>query len=240
MRIIPKKTRVPFQIFRGITLFDMLFAIIYLIILVITFGANIGFIKWILASLETIIFGFLVMRVQYRKGYQLLGSLFAFLVINKKYYKNAKKTRQKIELILPIKAIKENTLVTSNGFHGSIIQIEGFDFFKQTLKQQNREIDIFANVIKSITEGAIIKLETAIEFDQFIENNTLPAEVDTEKENEDLATKIKKKHINLTREFFESLNSETKIYKPTFYLVIYEKEDKTLENVTEALSHINI
>ena len=67
MRIIPKKTRVPFQIFRGITLFDMLFTIFFLLLLVITFRSNIGFIKWVFASIETITFAFLVMKVQYKK-----------------------------------------------------------------------------------------------------------------------------------------------------------------------------
>lgn len=235
MRIIPKKTRVPFQIFRGITLFDMLFTIFFLLLLVITFRSNIGFIKWVFASIETITFAFLVMKVQYRKGYQLLGSLVSFLVVNKKFYKNASKSRQKIEIIMPISAIKNNTLVTNKGFRGSVIQIEGFDFFKQTLKQQNKEIDSFANVIKSISEGAIIKLETAIKFDKFIESNTLLEKIDTEKESKYLATKIREKHIDLTREFFESLNTEAKIYKPTFYLVIYEKEEKALEDVTTTI-----
>ena len=160
MRIIPKKTRVSFQIFRGITLFDMVFATIYLLLLVITFRSNLGFAKWVLASLETILFGFLVMKIQYRKGYQLLASLFSYLVINKKFLKKTQKQRQKMSLIMPITAIKNNTLV-ANGYRGAVIQIEGFDFFKQTLKQQDREIDIFSNAIKGITDGALVKLETA-------------------------------------------------------------------------------
>lgn len=267
MRIIPKKTRVSFQIFRGVTLFDMIFATIYLLLLVITFRANIGFAKWVLASIETIAFGFLVMKVQYRKGYQLLGSLFAFIVINKKYYKKTKKSRQKMELIMPITAIKNSTLVTNNGYRGAVIQIEGFDFFKQTFKQQNKEIDIFSNAIKGITDGAIVKLETAIDFEEFIANNNIQdeeievaiqeAEVKLPKKKnrkkkksvnleivepeqiipagKTVAEKVREKHIRITKEFFEKLNREQKIYKPTYYLVIYEKIDRTLEDVTETI-----
>lgn len=233
MRIIPKKTRVGFQIFRGVTLFDMIFATIYLLLLVITFRSNIGFIKWPIATVETVIFGFLVMKVQYRKGYQLLASLFSFLVINKKYYKKAKKNRQKIELIMPITSIKNNTLVANNGYRGSVIQIEGFDFYKQTLKQQDREIDIFSNAIKGITDGAIVKLETAIDFEEFIANNSLNE--GTKKKTKKLTDKVREKHIEITKEFFEKLNKEEKIYKPTYYLVIYEKQDRTLEDVTDTI-----
>ena len=276
MRIIPKKSRVSFQIFRGVTLFDMIFATVYLLLLIVTFRSNIGFAKWILASIETIAFGFLVMKVQYRKGYQLLGSLFAFLVINKKYHKKTKKNRQKMDLIMPISAIKNNTLVTKNGYRGAIIQIEGFDFFKQTFKQQNKEIDIFANAIKGITDGAIVKLETAIDFEEFIADNHIEEEVveevleqikapkparkknrrDRLKEERErartvnleasepeiiipagksVAEKVREQHIRITKEFFEKLNRDQKIYKPTYYLVVYEKQDRTLEDVTETI-----
>ncbi len=232
MRIIPKKTRVGFQIFRGVTLFDMLFATAYVFLLVVTFRANIGFSKWILASIETLIFGFLIMKVQYRKGYQLLSSLFSFLVINKKFYKKTKNRRQKMDIIMPITDIKDNTLI-ANGYRGAVIQIEGFDFFKQTLKQQDREIDIFSTVIKSISEGAIIKLETAIDFQEFINESPKNLKIKT------VAEKVRNKHSENTKTFFEGLNSEEKIYKPTYYLVIYEKTEKILNDIVKtAISNL--
>ena len=234
MRIIPKKTRVSFQIFRGITLFDMVFATIYLLLLVITFRSNLGFAKWVLASLETILFGFLVMKIQYRKGYQLLASLFSYLVINKKFLKKTQKQRQKMSLIMPITAIKNNTLV-ANGYRGAVIQIEGFDFFKQTLKQQDREIDIFSNAIKGITDGAIVKLETAIDFQEFIDNYEEKIDNLSNAKKKDVSLKVREKHTKNTKKFFEQLNSENKIYKPTFYLVIYEKQDRTLDDVTSSV-----
>lgn len=234
MRIIPKKTRIKFQIFRGVTLIDMAFATVFLGLIFVTFKSNIGFFKWILASIETIVFGFLVMKVQYRKGYQLLASLFAYLVINKKYSKKTTKPRQKMDLIMPIIAIKSKTLLTNNGYYGSVLQIEGFDFYKQTLKQQNQEIETFANAIKGISEGAIVKLETAIDFEEYIKNNKVDAK--QKKEKTSLADKIRYKHIELTKKFFEGLNKEEKVYKPTYYLVIYEKNERTLEDLTETIT----
>lgn len=282
MRIIPKKTRVGFQIFRGVTLFDMIFATIYLLLLVITFRANIGFAKWILASIETIAFGFLVMKIQYRKGYQLLGALFSFLVINKKYCKKSKSKRKDMKLIMPITSIKNNTFKSSNNFYGSVIRIEGFDFYKQTLRQQNIEIDAFANAIKGITDGAIVKLETAIDFEEFIANNNIPTELSNEAINDlendkkksrkekhkearlkaklahltasetaievvpakSVAEKVRNQHIRITKEFFEKLNRDERVYQPSYYLVIYEKIDRVLEDVTssivEQLSNIGL
>ena len=229
MRIIPKKTRVGFQIFRGVTIFDMIFATVYLLLLVITFRSNIGFAKWIIASIETIFFGFLVTNIQYRKGYKLLASLFTFLVINKKYYKNSKKTRQKIELIMPIKAIKNNTLITKSDYRGAVIKIEGYDFFKQTLKQQDRAIDLFSNALKGITEGCIVKLETAIDFKEFL----TPEISDSKKRT--VAQKVRDKHIKITNEFYKNLSLNQKIYQPSYYLVVYEKIDKVLEDLTNTL-----
>ena len=282
MRIIPKKTRVGFQIFRGVTLFDMIFATIYLLLLVVTFRANIGFAKWILASVETIAFGFLVMKVQYRKGYQLLGALFSFLVINKKYFKKTKNKRKDMKLIMPITSIKNNTFKSSNNYYGSVIRIEGFDFYKQTLRQQNSEIDAFANAIKGITDGAIVKLETAIDFEEFIANNNISSDVLNEVINESeqdkkksrkekhkearlkaklahftaseteieviptksVAEKVREQHIRITKEFFEKLNRDERVYQPSYYLVIYEKIDRVLEDVTssiiEQLSNIGL
>ena len=282
MRIIPKKTRVGFQIFRGVTLFDMIFATIYLLLLIVTFRANIGFAKWVLASVETIAFGFLVMKVQYRKGYQLLGALFSFLVINKKYYKKTKKKRKEMKLIMPITSIKNNTFKSSNNYYGSVIRIEGFDFYKQTLRQQNIEIDAFANAIKGITDGAIVKLETAIDFEEFIANNNIPSDVlnevinDSEQDKKksrkekhkearlkaklahltaseteievvptkSVAEKVREQHIRITKEFFEKLNRDERVYQPSYYLVIYEKIDRVLEDVTssiiEQLSNIGL
>ena len=254
MRIIPKKTRVGFQIFRGVTLFDMIFATIYLLLLIVTFRANIGFAKWVLASVETIAFGFLVMKVQYRKGYQLLGALFSFLVINKKYFKKTKKKRKEMKLIMPITSIKNNTFKSSNNYYGSVIRIEGFDFYKQTLRQQNIEIDAFANAIKGITDGAIVKLETAIDFEEFIANNNIPSDVINEVINDSeqdkkksrkekhkearlkaklahltaseteievvpaksVAEKVREQHIRITKEFFEKLNRDERVYQPSY------------------------
>ena len=242
VRIIPRKTKVKFEFFRGVTGLDILLGAIFLAIAIILFTSNFPMAIWVGIAWVIIAVSLFFKFADDVRFYTTIIYLLKFAAQKKKFVKGSENKKGDIKEMLPYEGIVQDRYIDFGIYYGMVIEVQPMFFTLLTENFQDNVIESFANALRRLNNNqtcSIVKIRKPMVLDHYIynENKKYDTLYDmqydgqiTEKEI-DARAPIFEERVS----FFEYINRQAKIYKDYFYLVIYDKDRELLENTATGM-----
>ena len=178
-RLIPRKTKVQTQFFKGFTLWDGVIILAFMILLALTLLSDFS-IKIRLILSATIIMLAVVMFLNISpdtRTYQALGSLFGFLFGVKRFTKQKNATRKSVNALMPYVGILEQNydektkvgIIDYKEYFGVAIEIKSIEFYMLSLARQDAYIAALDQAFKALSSeqsAAIFKFSRPMVLDK--------------------------------------------------------------------------
>ena len=242
VRIIPRKTKVKFEFFRGVTGLDILLGAIFLAIAIILFTSNFPMAIWVGIAWVIIAVSLFFKFADDVRFYTTIIYLLKFSAQKKKFVKGSENKKGDIKEMLPYEGIVQDRYIDFGIYYGMVIEVQPMFFTLLTENFQDNVIESFANALRRLNNNqtcSIVKIRKPMVLDHYIynENKKYDTLYDmqydgqiTEKEI-DARAPIFEERVS----FFEYINRQAKIYKDYFYLVIYDRDRELLENTATGM-----
>lgn len=242
VRIIPRKTKVKFEFFRGVTGLDILLGAIFLAIAIILFTSNFPMAIWVGIAWVIIAVSLFFKFADDVRFYTTIIYLLKFSAQKKKFIKGSENKKGDIKEMLPYEGIVQDRYIDFGIYYGMVIEVQPMFFTLLTENFQDNVIESFANALRRLNNNqtcSIVKIRKPMVLDHYIynENKKYDTLYDmqydgqiTEKEI-DARAPIFEERVS----FFEYINRQAKIYKDYFYLVIYDRDRELLENTATGM-----
>ena len=242
VRIIPRKTKVKFEFFRGVTGLDILLGAIFLAIAIILFTSNFPMAIWVGIAWVIIAVSLFFKFADDVRFYTTIIYLLKFSAQKKKFIKGSENKKGDIKEMLPYEGVVQDRYIDFGIYYGMVIEVQPMFFTLLTENFQDNVIESFANALRRLNNNqtcSIVKIRKPMVLDHYIynENKKYDTLYDmqydgqiTEKEI-DARAPIFEERVS----FFEYINRQAKIYKDYFYLVIYDKDRELLENTATGM-----
>ncbi len=246
-RLIPRRTKVTTQFFKGLTLVDGVIILGFMVVLALVLLSDFA-LKTRLILSATIIMLAVVMFLNIApetRTYHALGSLFGFLFGVKKFTKQKHATRKSVNALMPYVGILEQNydektkvgIIDYKEYFGVAIEIKSIEFYMLSLARQDAYIAALDNAIKSLSTeqtAAIFKFSRPMVLDRYIDK-------ECRKKDEilqNIANGVTKEEEAIPRiEIVESrinsldamnVDKEFPIMKDHMYLVVFAKSVRPL------------
>ncbi len=242
MRLIPGKTKVQIELFKGISLWDMLVAGIgILLVLFVLISSLPG--KFYIITGIVIIFAALLVRMDTVPNYRYLLQILRHFAYTRSYDKNLKTVNK----VIPYTAIKDGYIEYDGKYYGAVLEIPPveFRFFSQA-RRDNSIVNGLGRVLRNLHgefSANIVKIERPIIYDSYL--NKEYDRLNALKEsfcNGVLSEEEMKARVEILYDRIEELQKlceDDKVVAPFYYLVLFESDrrqlDMQLSNAVEAL-----
>lgn len=258
MRIIPKKTKVAIEFFKGIALLDVIIGLIGAILAVALFLSDIPYHMWMSLGVILIFVG-LIIPMDDEKTYMVIYHSIIYMARYKIFVRNtadsgelaitddkSKKSSKKGDMgkairltdITPFTGVSGNYIEYANQYYGLVVEIPSIEFRFYTEYKQNALIDkVYGSILRTVTgsEAAeMVKIDRPIIYDDYIlaEEEKIrslkEAYLNGLLNEEELTTRIGIIYDRI--EQIQIKNKRDKIYTPHHYLVFYHKDKNLLMN----------
>lgn len=244
MKIIPRKTKVKMEFFRGITLGDIILAVIGVAVAILLFTSNfennLG--VWLGFAWCTIIVSLFFHVADDLRLYRTLGYILRFIAQKKKYAKEKIKHFSPISEIIPFSGLKQDRFIDFGEYYAQVIEISPIEFGLLNEYKQNLLIETFANALRRLSNeqtANIVKLNKAMILDEYVYNedkkydSLLELQYEGEITPEEVERRAGVFEERVSR--MEVFNRQDKIYKDYFYIVVYDKDLEMLESTTNGI-----
>lgn len=238
MRIIPKKTKVAMEFFKGVEIPDVFVGIIGITIVISIIFSNLPFRLWI-GAFMAVLFGASVIPVEGEKAYMMVYNFLKYLARYRRFQEDSpKKGTPTVKDITPFTGI-DGQLIEYNGeYYGIVVQIPDVEFKFYTLQRQNQMIDqVFGSVLRTISgteTAALVKIDRPVLYDSYIDTEQRKiheleeAFVNGLLNEEELTTRVGIIYDRM--EQIRYINERDKVYVPFHYLVFFHKDKDLLFN----------
>lgn len=224
----------------GLTLKDIIIAMLGLIIEVLVLASS--FVVPVKLGLSVVIItitALSVMKFDVQRGYELLLGFINFITRKRKF--------DSLDLKKELKMQIKDSIVVSD-VHTAVIALNGIDFSVLSVYGQNEKINQFAEILKEVKNGKIVKLDKPMEFEPHIQENEeylsdyeaelahlelLKEEGQTGLEEEIRVLKLKIEALNNQNNRLIYLEDVDNINTQAFYLLIQETNELALEDIVE-------
>ena len=242
VRIIPRKTKVKFEFFRGVTGLDILLGAIFLAIAIILFTSNFPMAIWVGIAWVIIAVSLFFKFADDVRFYTTIIYLLKFAAQKKKFVKGSENKKGDIKEMLPYEGIVQDRYIDFGIYYGMVIEVQPMFFTLLTENFQDNVIESFANALRRLSNTqtcSIVKIRKPMVLDHYIynENKKYDTLYDMQYDGQ-----ISEKEIDARApifeervSFFEYINRQSKIYKDYFYLVIYDRDRELLENTATGM-----
>ncbi|MCQ2518341.1 MAG: hypothetical protein MJ119_06205, partial [Lachnospiraceae bacterium] len=252
MRIIPKRTKVRLEFFKGIGIVDLIVGMVGVTIAALLFLSDLpGHIA--ISLLMVVFFIAIIVPIDDEKGYMMIYNAVLYLVRFKSFERTTeqpvKKSTQKESLfdtlfkkgetpdvfdITPFTGITDEYIEYNGEYYGVVVEIPPVEFRFFTEMRQDNVIDrVYGGVLRSVMgsdSAEMIKIDRPIIYDSYV------------KSEEKKLKEIKEAYLNgllsddeLTKrvaiiqdriEKIKNLNTKDLVYDSFHYIVFYGKEKK--------------
>lgn len=246
-RLIPRRTKVKTEFFKGLTIMDGVIGIVFMLLLALVLISDFS-VKIRLILSACVIMVAIVMFLQIApetRTYQAIGDLFKYIFGVKKFTKQKHATRKSVNALMPYVGILEQNydekhkvgIIDYKEYFGVAIEIKSIEFYMLSLARQDAYIAAFDNALKSLSSeqsAAIFKFSRPMVLDSYIMR-------ECEKKDEilqNIANGVMKEQEAIPRiEIVESrinsldamnVDKEFPILKDHMYLVIFGKAVRSL------------
>ncbi len=245
VRIIPRKTKVRFEFFRGVTLIDLILGLIFGAIAVIMFMSSFEYATWLALAWLIIAVSMFFKPADDVRFYVTLIYLLKFMVEKKKFAKAYDKEGNyvgDVQTIIPYSGVVQDKFIDYGTYYGMVVEVNPMFFTLLTEKYQDNVIESFANAIRRLSEEQVcmlIKTRTPMVLDQYIHNenkkyDTLyDMQYDGQISEEEIDARAPIFEERVT--FYELLNRQQKVLKDHFYLIVFDKDREILENTVSGM-----
>ena len=243
MRIIPKRTKVKVQFYKGVGIYDVILGVIALAFLALAVTSNLPN-KYTIALLILIVVAPMYIPLGDIKLYQAVGYGLKFAIARKTFTKKTKGNSH-ISSIIPYSSIQDDMIFGKDNMFTGVVQITPIEFNLLSITKQNYFIDgVISNTLKNVGEFQeydIIKLEKPIIFDDYINNElTRIKNLVEENENGILNEEEFRKRVEIIEDrmnLIQSLNSNDKIFASAYYIALHDIDKNSLNNSLEILEN---
>lgn len=244
MRIIPRKTKVKMEVARGVTLGDIGVGFFCAVVAVLLFLSNfpnglgpIAALCWTGFSISLFFNVADDMRL-----WRTLIYILRFFAQRKKYSKEKVKGFSPMNEIVPFESVVQNNYINYGEYYAQVLEINPIEFSLLNEYKQNMVIETFANALRRLSNdqmASIVKVNKAMVLDEYIynEDRKYDSLLELQYENE-----ITKEEVERRAGVFEErvakleeLNTQDRIFKDYFYIVVYDKDKEALETTTNGM-----
>ncbi|MFI3250193.1 MAG: ATP-binding protein [Eubacteriales bacterium] len=247
MRIIPKRTKVRMELFKGVEVMDVIVGGIGLLISASFLTANIPGHLYICLVL-TVVTIMLVVPIEDDKGYLMIYQAvrhFGRLRVYHKQLNNEKKSGFGVEDITAFTGVEGNFIKYGADYVATVVEVPSLEFRFLDVHRQNSIIESsFGGILRTITRDQtiqMVKLDRPIVYDKYLEQEY--AKVDALKEafcNGVLEEEELTKRVGIIYDRMgqlQSYNSYDRVVVPNHYLVFIDKNQSSLnEQTSQAVS----
>ncbi len=239
---IPRKTKIKTIFIKGLTSSDLIWLILGCGTTALLFSSG----MWILMGLG----GFMALLVIIGMTKDVAGDrryesfiwYFRFLAYPKKYAKRLEKGCVEMTMLVPYQGIVDDKFIDYGNYVASVIEIMPVEFGLLGPEAQTMLINNLANALRRIgpqNSGSLISFEKPIIFDNYIDNeiekyDQLVKNVErgsfTQEELE-----AREPVFNSRGQILEYINEDAKVYRTSYYLVIYANKKEELDNTTSSV-----
>lgn len=241
MRIIPKKTRVSMEFFKGIELTDIIIACVGVTLTLFMLLSNLPF-RWIAALILFILFVASIIPVEDEKAYRTIYYAIKYAMSYKTFRKNPEKKGEiPVQGITPFTGISGTFIEYGDAYSGIVVEIPSIEFRFLTESRQNQLIDqVYGSILRTVTEtesAAMVKIDRPVLYDSFIR---------TEKQKQEdlkaafirgmLSEEELTVRIGIIQDRIKQLdvfNEKELVYLSHHYLVFFGKDKSHLESQAE-------
>lgn len=250
MRIIPKRTKVRMELFKGVEVLDVLVGGVGLMIATSFLTANIAGHLY-LSMIMVVITIMLIVPIEDDKGYLMIYQAarhFGRLRVYHKKSTSGKKSGFGVEDITAFTGIEGNFIQYGADYNATVVEVPSLEFRFLDFHRQNNIIDsCLGGIFRTITRDQtiqLVKLDRPIIYDKYLEQEY--AKVDALKEaycNGVLEEEELTKRVGIIYDRMgqlQSYNQTDLVITPFHYLVFIDKNPSALaEQTGQALSMLN-
>ncbi len=243
MHIIPRTTKLKTELFKGVTVSDVVFAAICVVGIIAFFSAN-----FLYSEIVAFIWiGFALVFYFCKTGdetrlYQTLGYLFRFLAQTKKYSSEDAKKALPMNRIIPFVGLYQDRFIDFGEYYAQVIEVSPIVFGLLNADRQSLVIDSVTKALTRIANdqtASIIKINKAMVLDNYVYNEDkkynklmdLQSEGEMSLEEVEIRSGVFEERVAT----MERMNRQDKIYKDYFYIVVCDKDRETLETTINGI-----
>ncbi len=236
MRFIPRKTKVKMELYRNFTVVDLIIAFLGVAGVILLFTANFPYHIYVgIAAIAFVIMLFMPVADDVKLYYSVV-LMFKYMAYQKKYTKVYTNKKFDIKKIMPFNGVNSGKYLDFGDYFGMVLEIMPMQFFLMDEEKQDAVIATFGNALQRLTKDqrcSIYKIKKPMILDGMVDYedkryNTLL----------DMADRglYGKKEVEARSPVFEErlsaisyLNTDDKIIKSHYYIVVYDKDREVLE-----------
>lgn len=255
MRVIPKKTKVAMEFFKGIELLDIAVCSLGGMAATAVLLSNLPFRIWMGTGLAILVIAS-VIPIDGEKAYMMIYYSLKYAVrikvfqketdIKKPAPKDKKKPGPDIKAITPFTGIDGMYIEYGEAYSAVVVEIPSVEFRFFPLEKQNQYIDrVLGSILRTITDGetaSMVKLDRPVIYDEFIrsEKNKLEelkkAFINGLLTEEELTLRVGMIYDRIAQ--IRKFNEVNKVYTPFHYLVFYHKDKNLLKQQAENMLEV--
>lgn len=243
MRLIPRNTKVKLQFYKGITLTDIILALVCLALVAITLASNFYF-KYLIALGVVCVFIPLFLPVGEERIYRSALYMLRHLFGRKRYYAGGTDGAG-IEGIVPHESIRNGVIRNKDGSCTGGLEIKPMEFRLLAGGKQDYLIDgVLANALSIIgvgQEAEIVKLDKTLNLDRHLRNELKRVETLIALwESETLSAEEYAARMDIVEdrmELLDILNSEQSVTYAAYYLVVHDISGQNLISTLQTMKN---
>lgn len=240
MRIIPKKTKVEVELFKGFSIVDIFVGLFGAFVCIALITSNLPYRWWIAIGVLTL-FVFLLMPLDDEKVYMLFIHFLRHFALPRSFGEKKKKGGSvSVEDITPFTGIDDRYINYNKEYYGTVIEIPSIEFRFLSEFRQDAIIDRnLGSIIRTITQdqtAAFVKIDRPVIYDEYIRTEMKKigelkkAFLDDIINEEELTKRVEVIYGRI--EDIKKINFDDKVYRPFHYLVMFDKKKPILSELT--------
>ena len=242
MKFIPRKNKVKTEVYRNVSILDVLLAIVGVVAAIFIFISNLPY-KWYI-GLSFISF-WCMLFVPVSDGIKLYYSvvlMFKFLAYKKEYFKDPKNKNDDIKRIIPFMGLSTDKFISFGEYYGMVMEVHPVEFGTFDAEKQEMVLNTFAQCFQRLgrtQKMSIVKTKKPLVLDDLVnfedqKYNTLMDMADRglygaeELDARSPVFEERLRAINL-------LNNEKKVLMNFYYIVVYDTDREALESTVNGI-----
>ena len=244
MWLIPGRTKVKIEIFKGIGLLDIIVAMVGILITTLVLLSGLPF-RYVGALIVVTLFVFLLLKIDEEPNYLFIFHLLQHTTAKKHYtgadFESLKEGRDDkentVKRLSAFTDIRDNVIVYGDDYYGIAFEIPAVEFrFFSESKRNNSIVNGIGRVLRNISPdycANLVKLDRPIHYSHYISleydklDELKKAYENAELREEELKARVEVIYDRIRE--LEYLENTGKVYVPFYYLVVFEKDRRQLE-----------
>lgn len=239
---IPRKTKIKTVFLKGLTSGDIIWLV---------FGVGLVALLFMSGQIPLMILGGAVAILvvvgmgKDSAGDRIYSSFFwyyRFLAYPKKYAKKILRGYTEMQKLVPYNGVIDDKFIDYGNYFASVIEIQPVEFGLLGQESQMMLINNFSNALQRVGTanlGSLIAFEKPLLFDKYIDNEIEKYEGLVKNVSRGVLSpeelEAREVVFNERGSTFEFMNDEAKVYRTSYYLVIYSSKKEELETTTNSV-----